>query len=260
MEVTPITKMKDGRTHLAHKAEHTVDLDTQAIVAINVCGADEGDTESLPWSLIQASMNLEEIIVDEAVRKQLEPPSLIAEVVTDKGYHSNYTAKTLKAAGIRSYLSEPDRGRRQWKDDPEAQTAVYGNRRRIRGTRGQALQRLRAEYTERSFAHTYETGGMRRTHLRGQTNIYKRLCIHGGAFNLGLVMRKITGMGTPRGLHSLLVALAIGNLLKPAFDLFAKGHGAFRALTRKWVLKTDCRPTRPNARFILHNIGFSTGC
>ena len=81
------------------------------------------------------------------------------------------------------------------------------------------------------------------------------------AFNLGLVMRKITGMGTPRGLHSLLVALgAIGNLLKPAFDLFAKGHGAFRALTRKWVLKTGCRPTRPNARFILHNIGFSTGC
>ncbi len=256
-----ITKMKDGRTHLAHKAEHTVDLDTQAIVAINVCGADEGDTESLPWSLIQASMNLEEIIVDEAVRKQLEPPSLIAEVVTDKGYHSNYTAKTLKAADVRSYLSEPDRGRRQWKDDPEAQAAVYGNRRRIRGTRGQTLQRLRAEYTERSFAHTYETGGMRRTHLRGQANIYKRLCIHGGAFNLGLVMRKITGMGTPRGLHSLLVALgAIGNVLKPAFDLFAKGHGAFRTLTRKWVLKTDCRPTRPNARFILHNIGFSTGC
>ena len=68
-------------------------------------------------------MNLEEIILDEAVRKQLEPPSFIAEVVTDKGYHSNYTAKTLKAAGIRSYLSEPDRGRRQWKDDPEAQTA-----------------------------------------------------------------------------------------------------------------------------------------
>ncbi len=172
-----ITKMKDGRTHLAHKAEHTVDLDTQAIVAINVCGADEGDTESLPWSLIQASMNLEEIIVDEAVRKQLEPPSLIAEVVTDKGYHSNYTAKTLKAADVRSYLSEPDRGRRQWKDDPEAQVAVYGNRRRIRGARGQTLQRLRAEYTERSFAHTYETGGMRRTHLRGQANIYKRLCI-----------------------------------------------------------------------------------
>ena len=138
---------------------------------------------------------------------------------------------------------------------------MYGNRRRIRGTRGQALQRLRAEYTERSFAHTYETGGMRRTHLRGQAKIHKRLCIHGGAFNLGLVMRKITGMGTPRGLHSLLVALgAIGNLLKPAFDLFAKGHGAFRALTRKWVLKTGCRPTRPNARFILHNIGFSTGC
>ena len=256
-----ITKMKDGRTHLAHKAEHTVDLDTQAIVAINLCGADEGDTESLPWSLIQASMNLEEIILDEAVRKQLEPQSFIAEVMTDKGYHSNHTTKTLKAAGIRSYLSEPDRGRRQWKDDPEAQTAVYGNRRRIRGTRGQALQRLRAEYTERSFAHTYETGGMRRTHLRGQANIYKRLCIHCGAFNLGLVMRKITGMGTPKGLHSLLsVFCALGNLLEFAFDLVGKGHGAFRALIRQSALKAGCSHIRQNARCMPYNAGFSTGC
>ena len=256
-----IAKMKDGRTHLAHKAEHTVDLDTQAIVAIHLCGADEGDTASLPWSLIQASMNLDEIMLDEAIRQRLEPPSLIAEVVTDKGYHSNYTAKTLKAAAIRSCLCEPDRGRRKWKDDPEAKVAVYGNRRRIRGARSQALQRLRVEYTERSFAHAYETGGMRRTHLRGHDKIYKRLCIHGGAFNLGLVMRKITGRGTPRGLHSLQSAFgALANLLKPVFDLACQGHQAFQILTRKWVLKTGGRPIRLIACCSLHNIGFSTDC
>ena len=256
-----ITKTKDKRTHLAHKAEHTVDLDTQAIVAIHVCAADEGDTESLPWSLIQTSMNLEAIVVDEAIRKKLEPESFLAEAVTDKGYHSNYTAKTLKAATIRSYLSEPDRGRRQWKDDPEAKVAVYGNRRRIQGARGQALQRLRAEYTERSFAHMYETGGMRRTHLRGYDKIYKRLCIHGGAFNLGLVMRKITGCGTPRGLHSLSSVLcAMANLINIAFAHFGKGHGALQALTHKLMSKIRGRPTRTNPRFALHNIGFATGC
>lgn len=95
-----------------------------------------------------------------------------------------------KASEIRSYVAEPDRGRRNWKKDAPAREAVYANRRRIRGDRGKRLQRLRAEHVERSFAHTYETGGMRRTHLRGHTNIYKRLCIHGGAFNLRLVMRK----------------------------------------------------------------------
>ena len=252
-----ITKMKDGRTHLAHKSEHVVDLQTQAIVAINLCGADEGDTESLPWSLIQASMNLQEIILDEEVRKQLDPGSFIAEVVTDKGYHSNDTVKALQRADIRGYLSEPDRGRRKWEKDREAQAAVYGNRRRIRGERGKALQRLRAEYTERSFAHTYETGGMRRTHLRGRANIYKRLCIHAGAFNLGLVMRKITGRGTPRGLHGLLSALiATWRLLQRAFCLPGKYLARLRASIQPMLRPIQrailaFRPPRPV---------FSTGC
>ncbi len=172
-----ITKMKDGRTHLAHKAEHTVDVDTQALVAIQVGGADAGDPESLTGSLAQADRTLQEV-------GQVDEKTALGEVVADKGYHSNQTMKTLKDAQIRSYVSEPDRGRRNWKKDAAAKVAVYANRRRIRGERGKRLQRRRAEYAERSFAHTYETGGMRRTHLRGHSNIYKRLCIHGGAFNL----------------------------------------------------------------------------
>ena len=168
-----IAKMKDGRTHLAHKAEHTVDADTQALVAVQVCGADAGDTESLNESLAQAGGNLKQVPVDEQ--------TALGEVVADKGYHSNGTMKTLKEAKIRSYVSEPDRGRRNWKNDAPAKAAVYANRRRIRGERGKRLQKRRAKYAERSFAHAYETGGLRRTHLRGHTNIYKRLCIHGGA-------------------------------------------------------------------------------
>jgi transposase len=107
----------------------------------------------------------------------------------------------LDAVGLRSYVAEPDRGRRDWSKEPEAQAPVYANRRRMRGTRGRRLMRQRGERIERSFAHLYDTGGMRRTHLRGHANILKRLLIHAGAFNLGLVMRQLIGIGTPRGLQ-----------------------------------------------------------
>jgi DDE family transposase len=107
----------------------------------------------------------------------------------------------LHALGVRSYVAEPDRGRRAWSNAAEAQAPVYGNRRRIRGRRGRRLMRQRGERIERSFAHLYETGGMRRTHLRGHANILKRVLIHAGGFNLGLVMRHQIGCGTPRGLQ-----------------------------------------------------------
>ena len=114
---------------------------------------------------------------------------------------------TRRAAGTRSYLSEPDRGRRKWKGKAEAQAAVYANRRRIYGTRGQSLQRLRAEGAERSFPHTYETGGLRRLHLRGRSNIQKRLLIHAAGFNLGLVLRQLLGAGTSRAFAARIRAL-----------------------------------------------------
>ena len=126
-------------------------------------------------------------------------PDGLSEVVADKGYHSDRTLVELEDQGLRSYVSEPDRGRRKWKDDLDAQLAVYANRRRIRGERGKRLQRMRGELIERPFAHLYETGGMRRTHLRGHTNILKRLLIHAAGFNLGLVMRSSIGVGNAAG-------------------------------------------------------------
>ena len=125
----------------------------------------------------------------------------------DKGYHSNDVLVILKDVEVRSYCSEPDRGRRNWNGKEEEKAAVYQNRRRIRGERGKRLLRQRGERVERSFAHMYETGGMRRTHLRHHDNIIKRLLIHAGAFNLGLVMRKLLGNGTPRGFQGRLKAL-----------------------------------------------------
>jgi hypothetical protein len=123
------------------------------------------------------------------------------QIIADKGDHSNQTMIDLAAVKVRSYIAEPERGRREWTTTPEVQGPVYGNRRRVRGARGQRLMRRRGEYVERSFAHVYDTGGMRRTHLRGHQNILKRLLVHASAFNLGVLMRQAFGRGTPRGLQ-----------------------------------------------------------
>ena len=197
-----ITKMKDGRTHLAHKAEHAVDLETGAVVGVTVQGADQGDTTTIAETVTTAAEEL------EAVAATTDgDTALIDEVVADKGYHSNQVLVDLAALDLRTYIAEPDRGRRNWKRKAAARDAVYANRRRIRGARGRAMQRQRSERLERPNAHLYETGGMRRTHLRGHTNILKRLLVHSGAFNLGLLMRTVIGVGTPRGLQGRQAAL-----------------------------------------------------
>jgi hypothetical protein len=113
----------------------------------------------------------------------------------------------MQSLGLRTYISEPDRGRQHWIDQHTERDAVYANRRRIRGERGQQLMRRRGELLERPNAHLYDTGGMRRTHLRGHGNILKRLLVHAAACNLGLWMRTLTGIGTPRGLQGRLAAV-----------------------------------------------------
>jgi transposase len=192
-----ITKMKDGRTHLAHKAEHAVDMDSGAVLAVTVQGGAVGDTTSISETFGVALENLIGLDDDPVAGERLHS-RWGDELVADKGYHSNETLSAMSALNVRTYVSEPDRGQRQWKDNEEAREAVYANRRRIKGTRGKRLMSLRGEKIERSFAHCYETGGMRRTHLRGHENILKRLLIHVGAFNLSLILRKLFGFGTPR--------------------------------------------------------------
>ena len=197
-----ITKMKDGTTHLAHKAEHAVDMDSGAILAVNVCDAAAGDTQTICDTINQASENLRAIEDDERVSDKISD-QWASEVVADKGYHSNDTMRDLGAMQLRSYISEPDRGRRNWadkQDGHDARDATYANRRRIKGERGKALLRQRGELLERSFAHNYETGAMRRLHLRHRDNIAKRVLIHTAGFNLGLLMRVKYGLLKPRRL------------------------------------------------------------
>lgn len=199
-----ITKMKDGRTHLAHKAEHVIDIETGALVSVTVQDADKGDTTTIKATLTEAQKHIEKLSRKAATCANEDG---LLEVVADKGYHSDKALIALEDLGHRSYICEPDRGRRKWKDNVAAQMAVYANRRRMRGGRGIRLRKLRGERIERPFAHLYETGGMRRTHLRGHTNILKRLLIHGSAFNLGLMMRNLLGAGKPRGLQGSVSSL-----------------------------------------------------
>jgi transposase len=197
-----ITKMKDGRTHLAHKAEHAVDLQTGAVLAVTLQGADQGDTATILETLGQAGENVAELIrTEEPSSKPKANLKCIEEVVGDKGYHSGEVLAVLQSAEVRTYLSEKKQpGRRHWEGKAKQQQATYANRRRLQGNYGRRLLRRRGELLERSFAHCYETGGMRRTHLRGHSNILKRQLIHVGAFNLSLIFRSLLGSGTPREL------------------------------------------------------------
>ncbi len=189
-----ITKMKDGRTHLAHKAEHAVDLTSGALLAVTLQPANQGDTTTIHRTLAEA----------QTAARQINEQG-VEEVVADKGYHSGAVLKDVHEQEVRSYIPEPERGRRNWQGEGKAEEPkrTYENRRRVRGDRNKRLQKLRSELTERSFAHLYETGGMRRVHLQGRKNILKRLLVHGAAFNLSLILRQSMGVGKPRQLQGL---------------------------------------------------------
>jgi transposase len=209
-----ITKMKEGRTHLAHKAEQAVDMRSGAVLAVTLQEADAGDTATVTATLAEAGENVAELIGGEAEKRLEEDPQVnlngIEEVVADNGYHSGETLAKLQGAGVRTYISEKKQnGRRHWEGKADQCGATYGNRRRIQGERGKGLLRKRGDLIERSFARCYETGGMRRVHLRGRENILKRVLIHVGAFNPGLLLRSLAGAGTPRELKNRLSRLLL---------------------------------------------------
>lgn len=198
-----ITKMKDGRTHLAHKAEHAVDLDTGAVVAVTLQEADKGDTTTLDVTLCEAGAAVTELASREARLHPHRAPKVnlksIEEMVADKGYHSGAVLEQVKDRRVRTYIPErQQKGQRKWEGKAGQQQAVYANRRRIRGQYGKSLLRRREELVERSFAHCYDTGGMRRSHLHKHENILKRQLVHVAGFNLSLIFRKLLGAGTPR--------------------------------------------------------------
>ncbi len=213
-----IGKMKDGRTHLLYKAEHVVDLNTEVVLAVPIYSGDTGDPDTMVDSVMDAQTNLSEAGIDVEIE----------EAAADKGYHATDTLELADSLHIRSYVPEPKRrGKRNWQDVPEEKRrAVINNRRRTRGARSKRLQRLRSERVERSFAHVCDTGGARRSWLCGIEKVQKRYLIAAVARNLGLIMRKVFAIGTPRGLQ------AEGGLVSSV--CFARLH--VRHDVRRWCL------------------------
>ena len=197
-----ITRLKDGRTALAYKAEHAVDMDSGAIVAVTTHGGAVGDTRSVGETLPAAGEAVAEQIAEPTADSKFKVNAKgVEEVVADKGYHSGDVLVSARQSEVRSYIAEPDRGRRKWAGKQEEQAAVYANRQRIGGHRGKQLLRRRGELVERTFAHAYETGALRRLYVRGKHNVQKRLLLQAAACNLALLLRKMMGAGTPRALQ-----------------------------------------------------------
>ena len=254
-----VTKMKDGTTHLAYKAEQAVDLETGAIVAITTHGGAAGDSESVQETLPAAGEAIAEQIATPTAQGQYKVHEQgLREVVTDKGYHSGPGLAAMNGMGVRTYVAVPRQPRRKWEGKREQQVAVYANRRRVAGARGKSLMRRRGELLERPFANQYETGALRRLHVRGRGNVAKRVLLQAAAFNLALILRTMTRSGTPRGLADLKgklfcallrVLTALSATLAPFSD---QGASLSSVLTFRETVAQNCARAK--------NRGSDTGC
>jgi transposase len=262
-----IARMKDGTTHLAYKAEHVVDLETELVLAAEVYPADQPDSATLPESTVTAQVNLMEaesgLSLEELAAQPeaaIAPLTAIEEAVADKGYHKAETLADCAALGVRTYIPEARPAtKRVWTDKPAAWEKAYrNNRRRVGGSRSKRLQKLRSEKVERTFAHVCETGGGRRSWLRGLVEVGKRYLMQVAGHNLGIIMRRVFGKGTPRSLQGLRAAV---------FAWILGWLGTRARMVPSWLTTRGWEPVerRPDQIAITtlnvaEKLTFSTGC
>jgi transposase len=259
-----VAKMKNGSTHLAHKAEHAVDMDSGAVVAVTLQAADLGDTTTVRETLIDAGIAVAELVGREAELHPEEEPKVnldgIEELVADKGYHSGAVVEWVGKNEVTSYIPERKQaGKRNWNGKQAEQQAVEANQSRVTSDYGKQLLRRRGEFIERSFAHCYETGGIRRCTLRGRENILKRLLIHVGAFNISLILRRILGAGTPRELKNRAARLVLR-----LFEWLTSSHqpvGAVKLSNAPILALSSCSNSiRPEFSLPWNSATCTTGC
>ena len=249
-EEAEITKLKDGRTALAYKAENAVDMETGAIVAVTTHGGAAADTATVTETVIEAGIAVAGLIGEKTPEGEYEVhPAGVEEVVADKGYHSNDVMVVLSEIEVRTYVAEPDRGTRNWDGKEAEKKAVYGNRRRIHGERGKRMQRQRGERLERNFAHQFDTGGLDRLYVRGRENVHKKFLIQAAACNLALLMRSKYGSGKPRAAHdgaaqAILMTLAV---IRAVEDFFVPGSAHVRSHNVVLCRSERCRLVLPPA-------------
>jgi hypothetical protein len=255
-----ITKLKDGRTALAYKAENAVDMETGTIVAVTTHGGAAADTATVEATVIEAGVAVAGLIAETTPEGNYQVhPGGVEEVVGDKGYHSNDVLRALEGLEVRTYIAEPERGVRNWQGKQAEKEAVYANRRRIQGEHGKRLQRQRGERIERNFAHQFDTGGMDRLYVRGIKNVHKKLLIQAAACNLALLMRSLYGTGKPRAAHDQVIAAVLAIL---AFINAIEGVRQPRSVnsgTRSRI--GQCSTSRHlSCRSIENRGGLDTGC
>jgi len=208
-----ITRLKDGRTELAYKAENAVDMETGAIVAVTTHGGAAADTATVEMTVLDAAVEVAGLIAEVTPEGEYKVHADgVEEIVADKGYHSNDVVRSFTEMELRTYIAEPERGERHWEGKATEKEAVYANRRRIRGARGKKLQAQRGERIERNFAHQFDTGGMDRLYVRGIVNVHKKLLIQAAACNLALLLRSLYGAGKPRAAHDRVVEAVLAIL------------------------------------------------
>ena len=257
-----IMRIKDGRTRLAYKAEHTVDMETGAVLSAEILPATTSDADSIITSIDEANANIAAAQADEDDEDDHDDDDgsapltsdTIEEVVGDKGYHKTTTLQRFADEGVRTYIPErKQRGQRHWSKNGgrDAAVAVYRNRARTQRSKGKRYQRRRGELIERTFAHVCETGNHRRTRLRGKDNVHKRYLLQAAAFNLGLVMRELVGRGTPRGLADAAAWLL--------FVLGILQEVCAQRLRGCWEFYASLAISRPRLPIAQQPV-FSTGC
>ena len=247
-----ITRLKDGRTELAYKAENAVDMETGAIVAVTTHGGAAADTATVEMTVLEAGVAVAGLIGEQT--PQGEYPvhfSGVEEVVTDKGYHSNDVVRSFTEMELSTYIAEPERGERNWEDKAAEQEAVYANRRRIRGARGKRLQAQRGEKIERNFAHQFDTGGMDRLYVRGMVNVHKKLLLQAAACNLALLLRSYYGAGKPRAAHDRIIEAVFAILALMSL------MSAVEGLSQQWSANSTS-PRRQARRARTHRRLFRT--
>ncbi|MGB8342004.1 MAG: transposase, partial [Chthoniobacterales bacterium] len=188
-----IGKTKDGATDMIYKPEHVVDLETGAIVATEVRSGNAADSAQLPERIVEAGVTCARVMPEVA------PEKLGQSVTGDKGYFALAEIGELQALGIRTVVSDPQRGRRRKDKLKKEERAVLSRAQRAVGSAsGKQLLRRRGQHLERSFEHLLDEGGLRRTTLRGRENLNKRHKFAAACYNLSQLLRRRYGIGTAR--------------------------------------------------------------
>jgi hypothetical protein len=189
-----VGRTKHGATDMLYKPEHVVDLESGAIVQVEVRAGDAGDNDARLAERVMSAVDTLSAVLPEMPLEKLGE-----ELCGDEGYFALGPIGELQACGVRTVISDPQAQRRnRAKASPEQRTVLRRAQRATTSASGKALLRKRGEHLERSFCHVLDHGGLRRTTLRGTENLQKRYVVGALTYNLSLLLRTLCGLGTPK--------------------------------------------------------------